>query len=148
MVAAVSRTLPKDSGQSLVEFALLLPILMGVVIGIFEFGRAWNVDQVLTNAAREGARLAVVPSTTSEGDVIGAIEAALTNAALDPSLATIDVEGMNDGYGTQASVEIQYPYEFTFLGPIIQFMDIGGSCPNCAPGSITLNSRIVMRNES
>lgn len=144
----MSRRLSPDAGQSLVEFAILLPVLLGIVIGIFEFGRAWNVDQVLTSAAREGVRLAVVASTTSEGDVIEAVEAALTDAALDPSLATIDVEGMNDGYGTQASVQVQYPYEFTFLGPIIQFMDLGGSCPNCTPGSITLNSRIVMRNES
>ena len=148
MVAAVNRRrVPMDAGQSLVEFAILLPVLLAVVIGIFEFGRAWNVDQVLTSAAREGVRLAVVASTTSEGDVIAAVEDALTNAALDPSLATIDVEGMGDGYGTQASVQIQYPYEFVFLGPIIQLIDIG-SCPNCTPGSITLNSRIVMRNES
>ena len=149
MVDAVSRRRrPLDAGQSLVEFAILLPILLGVVIGIFEFGRAWNVDQVLTSAAREGVRLAVVASTTSEGDVIAAVEDALTNAALDPALATIDVEGMGDGYGTQASVQVQYPYEFVFLGPIIQLMDVGGSCPNCTPGAITLNSRIVMRNES
>ena len=74
------RLLSADTGQSLAEFALLLPILMGVVIGIFEFGRAWNVDQVLTNACREGARLAVIP-TSSEDDVIGAVEYALTHAA-------------------------------------------------------------------
>ena len=54
------RPLDRDAGQSLAEFAILLPILMGVVIGIFEFGRAWNVDQVLTNAAREGARAGTI----------------------------------------------------------------------------------------
>ena len=107
----------RESGQSLAEFAILLPVLMGVVIGIFEFGRAWNVDQVLTNAAREGGRLAVV-ETSSEGDVMDAVETALTNAALDPSLATITVDGMDDGYGTQATVQVEYPYEFVFLGPI------------------------------
>ena len=73
MVVAVSRPMmPRDAGQSLVEFAILIPILLGVVIGIFEFGRAWNVDQVLTNAGREGARLAVIP-TSSVDDVVAAV---------------------------------------------------------------------------
>ena len=135
--------LERDTGQSLAEFALLLPVRMGVVIGIFEFGRAWNVDQVLTNAAREGGRLAVV-ETSSEGDVLDAVETALTNASLDPSLATISVDGMDDGYGTQATVVVAYPYEFVFLGPIMAFLGDGGGD---APGAITLTSQIVMRNE-
>ena len=144
MVVAVSRRLvPRDAGQSLAEFAILLPILMGVVIGIFEFGRAWNVDQVLTNAAREGGRLAVI-ETSSQGDVLNAVEGALTNAALEPSLATITVDGMDEGYGTQATVQVEYPYEFVFLGPIMAFL---GDGEGDTPGSITLTSQIVMRNE-
>ena len=134
----------RDAGQSVAEFAILLPVLMGVVVGIFEFGRAWNVDQVLTNAAREGVRLAVI-QTAGEGDVLDVVENALTDAALDPSLATIDVDGMDDGIGAPVSVEIQYPYEFTFLGPIMAFMGAGGD--GDAPGAITLDTRIVMRNE-
>ncbi len=137
------RAFKRDAGQSLAEFAILLPVLMGVVIGIFEFGRAWNIDQVLTNAAREGARLAVI-ETSSEGDVIEAVETALTNAALDPSLATISVDGVEDAYGSPATVQIDYPYEFTFLGPIMAFL---GDGEGDTPGAITLTSQIVMRNE-
>lgn len=144
MVVAVSKGAFKgDAGQSLVEFAILVPVLMGVVIGIFEFGRAWNVDQVLTNAAREGARLAVI-ETSSEGDVIEAVETALTNASLDSSLATISVDGVEDDYGSPATVQIAYPYEFIFLGPIMAFL---GDGEGDAPGAITLTSQIVMRNE-
>ena len=132
-----------DAGQSLAEFAILLPILMGVVIGIFEFGRAWNIDQVLTNAAREGARLAVIP-TSSEDDVIAVVEQALANAGLDPSLAAIEPSGIGDGYGTPAELAVEYPYEFTFLGPIMAFL---GDGEGDTPGAITLNSRITMRNE-
>ncbi|HET6360941.1 MAG TPA: TadE/TadG family type IV pilus assembly protein [Gemmatimonadota bacterium] len=137
------RLVPQDAGQSLVEFAILVPVLMGVVIGIFEFGRAWNVDQVLTNAAREGARLAVI-GTSNEGDVIEAVETALTNAALDPSVATISVDGVEDTYGTPATVVVAYPYQFVFLGPIMAFL---GDGEGDAPGAITLTSQIVMRNE-
>lgn len=133
----------RDAGQSLAEFAILLPVLMGVVVGIFEFGRAWNIDQVLTNAAREGARLAVIP-TSSEGDVIDAVEDRLAEAALDPGLANIGVTGMGTGVGTPAEVEIRYPYQFTFLGPVMQLMGVGDGP---TPGAITLSSRITMRNE-
>ena len=104
---------------------------------------AWNIDQVLTNAAREGARLAVI-GTSSEGDVLEAVETALTNAALDPSLATISVDGVEDDYGSPATVQIEYPYEFTFLGPIMAFL---GDGEGDTPGAITLTSQIVMRNE-
>jgi Flp pilus assembly protein TadG len=142
VVAVSRRRKPRDDGQSLVEFAILIPVLLGVVIGIFEFGRAWNVDQVLTNAAREGGRLAVI-ETSSEGDVLDTVEDALSNAALDPAVATITVDGMSDGYGTQTTVQIQYPYEFVFLGPIMGLLSSGGD----APGTITLSSQIVMRNE-
>ena len=134
----------RDAGQSLAEFAILLPVLMAVVIGIFEFGRAWNVDQVLTNAAREGARLAVI-QTAGEGDVLDVVQDALTNASLDPDVATIEVDGMDDGIGAPVSVQIDYPFEFTFLGPILNLL--GDNCDDCTPGGITLSSQIVMRNE-
>jgi Flp pilus assembly protein TadG len=144
MVVAVSKgAFKRDAGQSLVEFAILVPVLMGVVIGIFEFGRAWNVDQVLTNAAREGARLAVI-GTSTEGNVLEAVETALTNAALDPSVATISVDGMDDTFGSPATVQIQYPYEFVFLGPIMAFL---GDGEGETPGAITLTSQISFRNE-
>lgn len=45
-----------ERGAVAVEFALLAPILVMIVLGIVEFGRAYNVQATLTNAAREGAR--------------------------------------------------------------------------------------------
>lgn len=47
-------------GQALVEMALLLPLLLLLVIGILEFGRAWYYKQQVNNAAREAARILVV----------------------------------------------------------------------------------------
>lgn len=132
-----------DDGQSLVEFALLLPILLGIVIGIFEFGRAWNVHQVITNAAREGARLAVIPSSSVD-DVEDAISDRLEDAGLNPGLGMISVDGMGDGYGTPTSITVFYPFEFTFLGPIMGFL---GDGEGEVPGSIMLESEMTMRNE-
>ena len=60
-------------GQSMVEFALVLPILLLVVFGATEFGRAWMTMNIITAAAREGARLAVVT-----GPDIDAVNARVT----------------------------------------------------------------------
>ena len=51
-------------GQALVEFAVVVPLLMLLVLGIFEFGRIYNAKLVVTQAAREGARRAVITGTT------------------------------------------------------------------------------------
>jgi Flp pilus assembly protein TadG len=46
------------TGSQIVEFAIALPLLMVLVVGIFDFGSAFNVKQKIVNAAREGARVA------------------------------------------------------------------------------------------
>jgi Flp pilus assembly protein TadG len=54
------KTSKNTSGQSLVEFALLLPVLLVIVMALFEIGRAVFYYAVLNNAAREGTRVAIV----------------------------------------------------------------------------------------
>ena len=55
------RALRADSrGQALLEFALILPILLMLVLGIIEFGRIWNINQMVSDTTREGARRAVL----------------------------------------------------------------------------------------
>lgn len=51
----------RERGQSIVEFALLLLPFLIVTIGIIEIGRAWSVKQAVTNAAREGSRILLLP---------------------------------------------------------------------------------------
>lgn len=138
------RRLGGEAGQQLVEFAILLPILVGLLVGIWEFGRAWNVYQVLTNAARDGARLAVIPTSTEE-TVRESIRSALGLAALDPERVEITIDGLGAGTGTPATVQIRYPYEFAFLRPIMGLFPDGAG--GGVPGSITLSSAAVMRNE-
>ena len=54
-----------EHGQSMVEFALILPIFVLVVFGILDMGRAAYTYHTLNNAAREGARVAIVDQTLS-----------------------------------------------------------------------------------
>lgn len=50
-----------ERGQTMVEMAIILPIFLALVLGIMEFGRAWATKQSLTLAAREGARVLILP---------------------------------------------------------------------------------------
>ena len=78
------------AGQALVEFALVVPIFLLLVIGVIEFGRAWNLQQTITDASREGARRAVVfDPTLTVAAVETAVKAKIRAAGFDSSLAVI-----------------------------------------------------------
>ncbi|WP_104136655.1 TadE/TadG family type IV pilus assembly protein [Arthrobacter sp. ZGTC131] len=76
-----------ERGAVAVEFALLAPVLIMILLGIMEFGRAYNVQTTLTNAAREGVRVMAV--SNKQADAL----TATTNAAdtLSPKLRNSDV---------------------------------------------------------
>ena len=58
------RSYSNERGQALLETALVLSIVLLVAVGLFGFGRAFQTWQILTNAAREGARIAVLPGSS------------------------------------------------------------------------------------
>ena len=60
------RTRERERGSAMVETAICIPLLLVLMVGIFEVGRAYETWQVLTNAAREGARMAVMPSSNPD----------------------------------------------------------------------------------
>ena len=62
--AIMMKRIRNERGAALLETAITLPLVLLVSVGIFEFGRAYQTWQVLTNAAREGARIAVIPDYT------------------------------------------------------------------------------------
>ena len=68
-------------GAALLEAAITVPIILLISVGIFEFGRAYQTWQVLTNAAREGARLAVIQGST-DADVTTTVRNYMQSGAL------------------------------------------------------------------
>ena len=56
-----------ESGQAIVELALVLPILLLLVVGIIEFARAWNVHEALTDATREATTILALFGVTTRG---------------------------------------------------------------------------------
>ncbi len=76
----------KRRGQAVVEFALVLPIFLLLILGALDFGRAYYRLHLLTNAAREGARTASLPQST-ETEVENIVEDFLTDAGLPGSFS-------------------------------------------------------------
>jgi Flp pilus assembly protein TadG len=131
---------------------MTLPLLLLVSVGIFEFGRAFQTWQVLTNAAREGARLAVMPDPVA-GSVETRVRAYLTAGQLDPTAVanatvavdpatTVDIGG--GATATASLVTVTYPFEFMVLQPVASLLVSGSK----AGDPITLTATATMRNES
>jgi len=134
----------KDDGQNLVEFAIVVVLLLALVLGICEFGRVWMTFQVVTNASREGARVAALPTGFSTAsDVSTRVNNYLTSADLDPSVATVTAANVDGATGTDAVVTVQYSVNLMFLGPVAKLMDPGSALP----GTVTLTGTATMRNE-
>lgn len=86
-------------GAAMVEMALVLPVFLLVLMGMIEFGRAIMVGQLVTNAAREGARMAILDGSTNSS-VSASIKSFLTTAAGvgDGDITvTITVDGVANG---------------------------------------------------
>lgn len=125
-----------DSGQALVEFALVVPILLLLLIGILSFARAWNVHQALTDAAREGARTAVLANPEITTDSVRAtIRGSLTRSMLNGAAAQITVTGVDGSPGTPTEVRVTYPMQM----PVLRFL---GRSP-----VLDLSTAVVMRHE-
>lgn len=129
--------------MALIEFAIVVPLLLLIVIGTMEYARAINIKQIIVNSAREGARIVALPEgvQSNEALVRSRIDDYLTANALDLSLRTVTVTGISGDPGTVGEVTVTYQYTFQFFGGIASLF--GGS----DPGTITLTSTSEMRNE-
>jgi Flp pilus assembly protein TadG len=130
----IRNTLGNEKGQNLVEFALVVPMLLLLVIGIAEFGRAWMTKNILTGAAREAVRVLAVPEPT--GGPIVATNRAI--AVLASAGITADNLVVTDApsYG-DVSVTITYNF------PVV----IAGFIPGLDNATIPLSSTTTMRRE-
>lgn len=120
----------RDRGAVMVEFALILPLLLMLVIGIIQFGFALNAQVAIQAAAREGARVAAVG-----GDGMAAAEDSLGEM---PQVADFAVDPIDpcsssvDDDDVVVRVSAQYPFSIPFV-------------PNL--GSVTLRATAKMRCE-
>jgi len=147
----LSQRVRSQRGAALLEMALTLPLLLLVCVGILEFGRAYQTWQVITNAAREGARIAVLPgmddtavrSRVQQYMTIGQLpQAASATIAIDRT-RTVSVGGTDTASASQ--VIVNYPFDFVVLDPIARLATGQGSG---TPSSLNMVATATMRNES
>jgi Flp pilus assembly protein TadG len=149
----MNRFKKNERGAALLEAAITVPIILLISVGIFEFGRAYQTWQVLTNAAREGARLAVIEGST-DAAVRTRVKDYLKGGGLiksDSDLADSNIAIARDVKFTGTttcppcgtSITVNFPFQFMVLNPVVKL--IAPSSKTGAP--ITMSSASLMRNE-
>jgi Flp pilus assembly protein TadG len=141
-----------ERGQALAEFALILPLILLFIAGVVEMGRAWNIKQVVTDAAREGARWTVVQdedlanldavqAKIEERLALGGVSGATIQfSSADPDCATAaDCYHTEDGFGKEMTVSVSAPFQMNLIGVLLKWA--GG------PTTIEITTNATMRNE-
>lgn len=139
--------LKSERGAELIEFALVFPLLLLIVLGIVDFGFLFQRMEVITNAAREGARIAVLP-----GYAVADVQARVTNyvqtggvptTATNPVVSVTDVSIPTGAGGpnlTGKRVQVTYTHAYLFIGPVAGWF--GGSFTTVPVGAVA-----IMRDE-
>ena len=138
------KRLRNQSGAALLETAVTLPLVLLVSVSIFEFGRAYQTWQVLTNAAREGARVSVLEAYTDD-QVTTTVRNYLTGGRLTnaASASITVVRNVPFGATTASRITVNYPFQFMVLSPVARL--VRGNSTVGAP--LTMQSSALMRNE-
>jgi Flp pilus assembly protein TadG len=134
-----------DSGAELVELAVVLPLLLILIAGIVDFGFLLQSFEVVSNAAREGARVGVLPGYNT-ADIQGRVAQYVSTAGLTgtPTTTVTSVTVTPGGGGASfpaVQVSVSYAYQFLFIKPMVTL--IGGNFA----ASKTFTATAVMRTE-
>ena len=143
------RAVAEERGAELLEFAIVLPVLLMLLIGMIWLGRAYNIYETMTRAAREGARYAGAPTCAKCGNqlpvasqVQAVVDAALSASALDPTRKTnysyqtgVTLNPGSDSQETGVVISFSYPVQL-----VIPFTTLNAS-------TITISTQVQMRQE-
>ncbi len=119
-------------GQGLVEFSLVMPLLLFLLLGIAEFGRAWMTRNILTGASREAVRIAAVQGGTSSA--LARANNILSSAGISGASVNLSDDGV--AYGT-CTVTVSYAFPVT----------VAGFLPGISGGTVLLSTSTSMRKE-
>ncbi len=139
---ALARRGRGDRGAQLIEFALTFPLMLMVVLGIVDFAFVFHHNEVVTNAAREGARIGTLPGYGTT-DVENRVNAYLVAGGL-PGTPAVTVTGttvpVGGGFWPATSVGVTYNYDYMFVGAVASWFGDAFS-------SVTIKAQATMRNE-
>lgn len=123
--------LRSQRGQSVAELALLLPVLLSILIGIVDLGRAFNAYITITNAAREGARYGSIHPNNISGIKAQAVAVA-SGSGLEITSDNVTIASCS-GAGNPCRVRVEYDFPL-----LTGFLDLRGD------GMIHLTSEAEM----
>ena len=127
-------------GQALAEFALVLPLVLLFIGGIVELGRAWNIKQVVTDAAREGARYTVVKDADVDStDVKAKIMERLALGSIETATITIEPSAQWRQTGQPMTVSVETQFKMGLIGTLLGWAGV--------PPTVTISTQATMRNE-
>ena len=134
-----------ERGQAIIELALTLPLLLLVLLGIFDFGLMFQRFEVVANAAREGARVAVLPDYTT-GQATTHAQNYLASGGITGATVSITPSTITLSTSPAKTVDVMrcvvtYTHQHIFVGQIMSLF--GGSL-----GSTQLRANSTMRKES
>ena len=109
------KNLKNQKGQALVEFTIVLPILMLLIMGIFQFGMMLNAYITIGNAAREGARAGIIGSTDAE--IRNLIIS--TSPSLEPENLTVSITPSETNRISGGTLTVNVTYNYKLTVPII-----------------------------
>jgi Flp pilus assembly protein TadG len=124
-MSGLRRATENSAGQTLVEFALIVPIFILVIMGVFDVGRAIYAYSTINNAAHEAARLAIVDQNTADVREEAVGRAVGVNVAVGDvtvrwlSANYTDVAPCNATPRFGCAVEVTVAYEFNAATPIL-----------------------------
>jgi Flp pilus assembly protein TadG len=98
-------------GAAIVEFAFIVPVFLTLVVGMVELSRATVVLQVLTNASREGARIASYDTTATTGPITSAVNSYLSSEGISGATTVVSPSppsSVADGQSISVTVSISY----------------------------------------
>lgn len=95
-----------ERGAAAVEFAILLPLLLMLVLGTIEFGRAYNAQITLTNAARDGVRVMAINNDATAAKTAAQNAAASVSSTIPASDVILSTTTCSTG--NQVTLTIKY----------------------------------------
>jgi len=127
----------KRRGAAAVEFALTAPVLFLLVFGMIEVGRALMVQHLLTNAARDGARAAILDGAAAS-DVQSQVTSYLSGSSVSGSTVTVSPDPLDLAeIGDPVSVNVEVPFDSVNWLPSGFFF-----------GGVNLEATVTMRKET
>ena len=113
-----------ERGQSLAEFAIILPLLLIILAGVLDLGRLYYAYVSVTDAAAEGASYAAISPTDSDGIHKRAQEASGGQVRLEPGAVQVEFP---ESTASGSPVIVTVNYTFTLLTPFLHAIVPGGT---------------------